>query len=412
MEFNTKLLHGRSVTGYADNSILPQIAQVTAFAYESAQAQEKVFAHQANGFAYTRIGNPTIAAFEQRMAELEGGMSAIACSSGMAAISMGLLNFLSAGDEIIAASGLYGGTIDLFSDLEKLGIHVNYVEKLIPEEIHKYTNKHTKVIYGEFISNPGLSVLDIPSLAEYAHSIGVPLVIDATTVTPYVANPISLGADIVIHSTSKYVNGSGNSISGVIVDSGKFPWDFDKYPALSDFRKYGKLCYSIRLRTDLWENFGGCLSPMNAYLNVLGLETLGLRMERINRNAKELAAALAELEGVTVRHPSLPTHENADLVQEELKGYGGGILTLRVGSKENAFSVINSLKLATIASNIGDIRTLVLHPASTIFSKNGKEAREKAGVFDDTIRVSVGIEDAKDLIEDFTQAIEAVVNKK
>lgn len=411
MEFNTKLLHGRTVSGYADHAILPQIAQVTAFSYESAQAQEKVFAHQAGGFAYTRIGNPTIAAFEQRMAELEGGATATACASGMAAITMGLLNFLRAGDEIIAANGLYGGTIDLFSDFEKLGIHVRFVENLIPEEINKYTNTHTKAIYGEFISNPGLRVLDLPKLSEYAHEIGVPLVIDSTTVTPYVANPLKLGADIVIHSTSKYVNGSGNSISGIIIDGGRFPWDTDRYPALCEFKKYGRMCYSARLRSDLWENFGGCLAPMNAYLNILGLETLGLRMERINHNATALAAALSKIPGVSVRHPSLLEHEDANLVKEELQGQGGGIITLRVGSKEKAFEVINSLRLATIASNIGDIRTLVIHPASTIFAKNTREAREKAGVYEDTIRISVGIEDEGDLIADFTQAIGSIMER-
>ena len=406
MRFNTKLLHGKSTKKYADNSTLPPIAQVSAFGYESAEEQEKVFQHKASGYAYTRIGNPTIAAFEQRISELENAAGGVACSSGMAAVTISLLNVLSSGDEIITTSNLYGGTLDLFKDLEKLGIKTNYVSELNSHELDLYFNEHTKVIFGEVVSNPALQVLDIKAVSDYAHSKGIPLIVDATTVTPYVIRPIELGADIVVHSSSKYINGGGNSISGIILDSGKFKWDFEKFSALKEFKKYGNLAYLIRLKTDLWENFGSCLAPFNAYLNIVGLETLGLRIEQINRNARALAVALAKLDGITVSYLSLPDHPYYDLCTSQLKGYGGGILTFRVGSKEKAFKILNALQFATIASNIGDVRTLAIHPKSTLYIKSTDEEAAAAGVYDDTIRVSVGIEDSEDLIEDFTQAIE------
>lgn len=405
MEFNTKLLHGKAVKRYDEGATIPPIAQVTAFAYDSAEEQANVFQHKAAGFAYSRVGNPTVAAFEQRMNELEGGNACIACSSGMSAITLSLLNMLCAGDEIIAGSGLYGGSIDLFEDLTKFNITTRYVRKLTVDEIRPLVNEHTRVIYGELIGNPGLSVMDVKAVSEYAHSIGVPLIVDATTTTPYVANPLKLGADIVVHSTSKYLNGGGNSISGAIIDGAKFKWDFDKFKALEGYRKFGILAYTIRLRTDIWENMGSCLSPMNAFMNIVGLETLGLRMKQITSNAQRLAEALDELPEIDVNYPGLEKHPDHELVESQLKGNGGGIFTFRAGSQKRAWKILDSLRYVTRASNIGDIRTLALHPASTLYIRSTPEMREAAGVYDDTIRVSVGIEDVDDLIEDFTQAI-------
>ncbi|MEE3420472.1 MAG: PLP-dependent transferase [Lachnospiraceae bacterium] len=405
MEFNTKLLHGKAVKPYDEGATIPPIAQVTAFAYPSAEDQEKVFTHKAAGFAYSRIGNPTVAAFEQRMNELEGGNACIACSSGMSAVTLALMNILCAGDEIIAGAGLYGGTIDLFEDLTKFGIKTHFVKHVTPEEIEPFVNEHTRVIYGELIGNPGLAIMDVPSVAAYAHSKGLPLIVDATTTTPYVANPLKLGADVVVHSTSKYLNGGGNSVSGVIVDGAKFKWDFDRFQALAGYKKFGILAYTIRLRTDIWENFGACLSPMNAFMNIVGLETLGLRMERITSNAKKLAEALSRIEGVTVNYPTLSTSPYHELAERELRGLGGGILTFRVGSKEKAFRILDSLTYVTRASNLGDVRTLALHPQSTLYNRSSREMQEAAGVYADTIRVSVGIEDIDDLIWDFENAI-------
>ena len=407
MEFNTKLLHGRSISKNPQREILPPISQVAAFQYESMEELEKVFLHKSMGYAYTRIGNPTLTAFESRINELEGGNGAVCCSSGMSAITAALLAICESGDEIIAGSGLYGGTIDLFHDLEKLGIHTVFAEELTGEVISKLVNDRTRVIYGELISNPSLKVLDIPEVSEVAHQAGIPLFVDATTATPYLARPLSLGADVIIHSTSKYLNGGGNSIGGVIVDGGRFPWDFDRHTALSEFRKYGKMAFAVRLRTDIWENIGGCLAPVNAFLNYVGLDTLGLRMERICDNADRLAHALDSIPGIEVNYLTLEDHPYHEYVEKELGGKGGGILTFRAGSKEKAFRIIDSLKYALIASNIGDLRTLVIHPASTLYIHSGKEETQAAGVYDDTVRVSVGIEDADDLIADFFKAIKA-----
>lgn len=406
MLFNTKLLHGKSTQGFESGQTLPSISQVSAFRYESMDDLEKVFDHKKMGYAYTRIGNPTLGAFEQRISELEGGVGAISCSSGMAAISSAILAVCESGDEIIAGSGLYGGTIALLHDLEKLGIHTVYADELTGDTVRNLINERTRMVFAELISNPSLKVIPVAEVAEAAHEASVPLFVDSTTATPYIARPLKLGADVVIHSTSKYLNGGGNSIGGIIVDGGKFKWDFIKHTALAEYRKYGPMAFSVRLRTDIWENLGGCMAPANAFLSYIGTDTLGIRMERICENADRLAKALDEIPGIEVNYLTLPQHPYHRFVDSQLSGYGGGILSFRAGSKERAFAIINSLKYAYIASNIGDIRTLVIHPASTLYVHASREETEAAGVYDDTIRVSVGIEDAEDLIDDFKQAIQ------
>ncbi len=403
--FNTKMLHGKAAHRYGQGEILPPVSQVTAFSYDSMEELEKVFSHKAMGYAYTRIGNPTLSAFEQKINELEGGIGAVSCSSGMSAISCALLALCESGDEIIAGKGLYGGTIDLFHDLEKLGIHTHFAEVLNKETIESLVNEKTRAIFGEVISNPSLNVLDIREASEAAHKAGVPLLVDSTTATPYLVKPLSLGADIVIHSTSKYINGGGNSIGGIIVSGGSFSWDFEKFTALSEFKKYGKMAFLLRLRSDIWENIGGCMAPMNAFLSFIGSDTLGLRMERICENADALAHALDGEEDIEVNYLTLSSHPYHEYVEKQLKGFGGGILTFRAGSKERAFKIIDNLKFALIASNIGDLRTLVIHPASTLYIHSGSKETEAAGVFDDTVRVSVGIEDKEDLVADFLNAV-------
>ncbi|MBR5421197.1 MAG: O-acetylhomoserine aminocarboxypropyltransferase/cysteine synthase [Lachnospiraceae bacterium] len=406
MRFNTSLLHGKAIQKNPQGEILPPVSQVTAFCYESMEELEKVFQHKRMGYAYTRIGNPGIAAFEQRVCELEGGAGAVATSSGMSAVALAILNVCGSGDEIVVGSGLYGGTIDLFHDLEKLGIKVHFAKDMEASSIEPLLNEHTRLIFGELISNPAQRVMDVPVLSELAHAHGIPLIVDSTTATPVIARPLLLGADIVIHSTSKYINGGGNAIGGIIVDGGKFPWDFEKHSALAEFRKYGKMAFLLRLRTDLWENLGCCMAPANAFLNSIGADTLGLRMQRICENADALAKALDGIEDIEVNYLGLPQHPCHAYVEKELNGLGGGILNFRTGSKERAFRIINSLKYALIASNIGDLRTLVIHPASTLYIRVPREEQEAAGVYEDTVRVSVGIEDKEDLIEDFIQAIE------
>lgn len=365
-----------------------------------------MFQHKAAGFAYSRVANPTVAAFEQRMNELEGGNAAVACSSGMFAVTLSLLNMLSAGDEIIAGRGLYGGTIDLFEDLTKFGITTRYADHVTVSEIEPLFNENTKVVFGELISNPGLDVMDVRAVADFAHERGVPLIVDATTATPYICRPIEFGADIVVHSTTKYINGSGDAIGGIIVDAANFKWDFEKFTGLDGYRKFGQYAYTVRLRTDIWENMGGCMAPSSSFLNIIGLETLGLRMERICQNADRLARALNEMEGIECNYPTLPGGPYHDLVKTQLRGKGGGIVTFRVGSKEKAYRIMNELNYAIRATSLGDVRTLVIHPASTLYIRRTKKEQAAAGVHEDMIRVSVGIEDADDLIEDFRQAIE------
>ncbi|MCD8012081.1 MAG: aminotransferase class V-fold PLP-dependent enzyme [Lachnospiraceae bacterium] len=459
MEFSTRLLHGMA-NSYPNGATLPPISQVSAFSYESSEALEKVFQNRAPGYAYTRIGNPTVDAFERRICELEGGVGAVACSSGMAAVTLSLLNILQAGDEVIAASGLFGGTIDLFGDLESFGITTRFVHHVTVQEVEPLINERTKVIFGEMIGNPALDVMDVRSVAELAHAKGIPLVVDATTATPYLIRPFEYGADIVVHSSSKYINGGGNSISGIIVDGGRFKWDAGRYPGMKNYISYGPFAYIAKLRNGIWRNMGACLAPMNAFLNVVGLETLGLRMERICQNARALAEAIAQLaceqahgqthrqtceqvhgqthgqnheqahgqaceqaheqggqsepgrsRGLSVNYPTLQESPYHALAESQLGGKGGAILTIRVGSKENAYQVMDSLKYAKKATNIGDIRTLVIHPASTIYVHASREQKAAAGVYDDLIRISVGIEDTGDLVEDFTNAILAVIRQ-
>lgn len=408
MEFNTALLHQNYDGDPSTGATVTPIYQTSAFAYDSAEQLEKVFNNRAPGFSYTRIGNPTVDAFEKRMAGLERGIGAVACSSGMAAVTLSLLNILQSGDEIIAGAGLFGGTLDLFADLEKFGITTHIVPHVTASSVEPLLNDHTKAVFGELIGNPGLDIIDIAEVAKVVHAHGIPLLIDSTTATPALVRPGDFGADIVIHSTSKYINGGGNAISGIIVDTGKFPWCDGKFPNLEPYRPYGPFAYLAKLRNDTWRNMGSCLSPMNAFVNSIGLETLGLRMERLCDNAYILAEFLASQDGVTVNYPGLKDNPYYDLTQEELGGKAGAIITIRVGSKERAFDLINHLQYATIATNIGDVRTLVIHPASTIYTHNTKAQREAAGVYEDSIRISVGIEDAEDLVEDFCQALQSI----
>lgn len=406
MEFNTALLHQQFDSNTQNGATITPIYQVSAFAQSSAEQLEKIFNNKAAGFAYTRISNPTVDAFEKRIASMENGIGAVACSSGMAAVTMALLNVLEAGDEVIAGSGLFGGTIDLFGDLKAFGITTRFVENVTAEAVAPLLNEKTKVVFTELIGNPKLDVVDLKKVSALVHSHGVPLIIDSTTATPYLLHSFDYGADIVVHSSSKYINGGGNSISGVIIDSGNFQWNPERYHGFAEYKKYGKFAYLAKLRNGIWRNFGSCLAPMNAFMNTVGLETLGLRMERICSNAKQLAEYLESRKDVIVNYPALQSSHYYDLVQSQFGGKGGAILTVRAGSKENAFRLINNLQFAVNATNIGDVRTLVIHPASTIYTHSSEQQKLSAGVYDDTIRVSVGIEDIDDLIADFAQAID------
>lgn len=406
MRFNTSLVHGGVKRNDKSGSTHVPVYQVSAFGHESAEELEKIFGNRAAGFTYTRLGNPTVEAFEARITALEGGVASVACASGMAALTNAFLNILRAGDEIVTSASLYGGSIDLFRDFEAFGIRTVYVENNNWDAFESAVNEHTRLIFAETIGNPRLDVTDIRELARLAHAHGLPLIIDNTAATAYLVRPIELGADIVVNSSSKYINGSSNAISGILTDGGKFKWDFGKYPGLQEYEKFGPLAYTAKLRNGLFRNTGACLSPQNAFLNQIGLETLGLRMQRECGNAAALAAWLhADYPELAVNYPGLADSPWHNIAKGQFDGGYGALLTLRTGSRESAFELINALKLPYILSNIGDTRTLVIHPASTISLHSTQGQREAAGVYDDLIRISVGIEDIEDLQEDFAQAV-------
>lgn len=409
--FQTCLLHGSEKTEFPAGSTLSPVFQSSAFRHDTAQEMADIFAKKQIGFNYSRIGNPTIRAFEDRITQLEGGKAAVAFSSGMAAITATLLNVLTAGDCLVSTAGLYGGTIELFKSLTRFGIGIKYVPVNDFDALEAAITPDVKLIFAETISNPGLSVADIEHYASIAHSHSLPLVLDNTMASPYLVRPVEWGADIIIHSSSKYINGSGNGISGIVVDSGQFEWDPVRFPSLKPFLEHPSPLppFAVRLRSDLLCNYGACLSPQNAYLNLLGLETLGLRMEKECSNALALALYFKTLPGVTVNYPGLQESATYETANKILKHGFGAILTVRLGTRAKTFHVMDSLKIPQIVSNIGDNRTLVVHPASTMALHSTRQEQEDAGVFDDLIRISVGIEDSNDLISDFDQALRSVL---
>ena len=405
--FNTGLLHGTNEK-YPQGATQVPIYQSSAFRHDSAEDLEKIFDNKKMGFSYTRINNPTVESFEKRVTMLEDGIGSVACASGMAALTNAFLNILQAGDEIVAACGLYGGTVELFDDLKPFGISVKYVSENKPEAFEAEITEKTRLVFAETIGNPKLDVTDIQAVAEVAHKYDVPLIVDNTVATPYLIQPLKLGADIVVHSSSKYINGSSDAISGILVCGKGLKWDPDRYPGLAPYRKFGPFAYIAKLRNGLFRNTGACLAPQNAFLNNLGLETLGLRMQRQCDNALELARFLQSLGGdIEVNYPGLEESPYHEIAKKQFRNGYGAIVTVRTGSKEKAFSIINSLKIPLIISNIGDTKTLVIHPESTIAAHISDEEKQQSGVFEDLIRISVGIEDIEDLKEDFKQAIES-----
>lgn len=405
--FNTALLHEAGGKDPSTGATLVPIYQSSAFSHESAEELERIFENKAFGYSYTRINNPTIEAFEKKVTMLEGGIGSVACASGMAALSNAFLNILQAGDEIVAAPGLYGGTIDLFRDFEAFGIKTRYARENSPEAFEEQINERTRLVFAETIGNPKLDVTDISALADMVHSHNLPLIMDNTTATPYLVKVLGLGADIVVNSSSKYINGNSDAISGILTDGGTYQWTKEMYPGLADYIKFGKMAYIAKLRKGLFRNMGACLSPQNAFLNCLGLETLGLRMERHCKNALDLALYLQQLDPeIEVNYPGLPQSPYYHLAEKQFSHGYGGIITLRAGSRERAFRIMNRLTIPVLVSNVGDTKTLVIHPASTISLFCTPQEKAASGVFDDLIRISVGIEDIEDLKADFKQAVE------
>jgi O-acetylhomoserine (thiol)-lyase len=410
LRFDSLLVHGGLEPGPAGATSVP-IVQSSSFAYKTAEGLEDVFRGRAIGQVYTRIGNPTTESLERRLALLDNGVAAIATASGMAAITTAVLTILRAGDEILSSSSLFGGTFSLFRDtLSHYGIGARFVNPLDLDAVRAGVNERTRLLFVETIGNPKLDVPDIPALAAIAHEAGLPLMVDATVTTPYLANGAALGADIVVHSTSKYINGSGTSIGGVIVDRGVFDWNSPKFPHFEQFyKKYRAFAFSARVRKLVHKDVGACAAPMNSFLLTEGIQTLALRMDRHCENALKLARFLSNHDKVAwVNYPGLDDSPQHEVASRLYGGRYGGLLTFGTGDKPSAFRVINGLKLAKNLANIGDAKTLVIHPASTICCDYLPEEKALMGVTEDLIRVSVGIEDGADIIEDFKQALDAL----
>lgn len=409
LRFDSLLVHGGLEPGPSGATAIP-IVQSSAFAYDTAESLEDVFRGRRPGQVYTRIGNPTAEALERRLALLEGGGAAVATASGMAAITAAVLTIARAGDEILSSSSLFGGTFSLFRDtLSNYGIATRFVDPLDLDAFRAGVNERTRLVFVETIGNPKLDVPDVPALARIAREAGVPLVVDATVTTPALATGAQLEADLVVHSISKYIGGTGNSIGGAIVDRGTFDWGNGKYPHFDPYHKrYRPYAFAARLRKLIHKDIGGCIAPMNAFLFSEGVQTLSLRMERHCGNAMALARFLAGHPAVRwVNYPGLPDSPHHEVATRLYGGRYGGLLTFGTGDKASAFRAIDGLRIAKNLANIGDAKTLVIHPASTICVDFGPEERALMGVPDDLVRVSAGIEDIRDLIEDFGRALDA-----
>lgn len=398
------------------------IVQSTTFKYDSSQQMANLFDLKEAGYFYTRLANPTNDAVANKITALEGGVAGILTSSGQAANFYALLNILKAGDHIVASSAIYGGTYNLIANtMKNLGIEATFVEPDVSiEELNKAFKENTKVVFGETLSNPSLKVLDIETFAKVAHDHGVPLIVDNTFPTPIFLRPIEWGADIVTHSTTKYMNGFANSVGGVVVDSGNFDWSKykDKYPGLTTpdesyhgvvfTETFGKGAYITKMTTTLMRDLGSIPSPQNSFYLSIGLETLHLRMPRHYENALALAKYLKDHDKISwVSFSGLEDDSQHELAQKYLPDGSCGVIAFGIkGGRESATKFMDGLKLAAVVTHVADARTCVLHPASTTHRQMNDEELAHAGISPDLIRMSVGIEDAEDIIKDVEQALE------
>ncbi len=419
-KFDTLSIHGGFEPDEKGAS-LPPIYQSTSFIFKDPDHAARIFNLEEEGFIYTRINNPTADVLEKRMTLLDGGVGAVATSSGMAAITTTMLSLLGEGDEILSSSALYGGTITLFSlTLANLGINVKYVDADDPENFKKALTPQTKVIYLETIGNPKLNIPDFERVVEIAHSVPIPVVVDNTVATPYLFKPIEWGVDIVVYSLTKYLSGHATSVGGLIVDSGNFPWKEGGFKQFTEpdsgyhgiifSEKFGRAAFIARTRLQTLRDLGGSISPFNAFLILMGIETLSLRMEKHSKNALKVAEFLASHPAVAnVNYPGLDSSHYKKLAGKYLpKGQSGLIGFELKRGYEAGKKFISSVNLLNHLANIGDARSLVIHPASTTHQQLSREERLKAGVTDGFIRLSVGIEDVDDIINDIKQALEAI----
>jgi O-acetylhomoserine (thiol)-lyase len=420
--FRTRAVHAGNRPDAATGARAVPIYQTTSFVFEDAADAADLFALQKYGNIYSRLANPTVAAFEERMASLEGGIGAVATSSGQGAELLVFTSLAGAGDHIVASAALYGGTFSLLDvSLRRLGIETSFVTPDDPAAFEAAILPETKALYTEIIANPSGVVADLAALAEVAHRHGIPLVVDSTLATPYLCRPFEHGVDIVVHSATKFIGGHGTSLGGVVVESGRFPWDNGRFPRMTDpvagygglrfwdnFAEYG---FCTMLRVEQLRDFGTCLAPLHAFLFLQGLETLSLRMDTHVANASALARHLSEHPAVAwVSYAGMPDSPYHGLARKYLPKGPGAVLSFGVrGGREAGRGFIEGVELASHLANIGDTRTLVIHPASTTHQRLSDDALLAAGVGPDLIRVSVGIEEVEDIIWDFDRALDIAV---
>ncbi|TWT27531.1 O-acetylhomoserine aminocarboxypropyltransferase/cysteine synthase family protein [Planomicrobium sp. CPCC 101110] len=418
----TLLLHGGQQPDPGTGARGVPIHKTTSYVFKSTEHAQNLFGLKEPGNIYSRIMNPTVDVFEQRVALLEGGTAAVALASGMAAIAFSVLNIAEAGDEIVADSNLYGGTYNLFANtLPRYGIKVKFVDAADPENFRAAITDKTKALFGEIIGNPSLNVFDVEKVADIAHENGIPLLIDNTFASPYGSNPIGFGADVVIHSATKWIGGHGTTIGGIVVDAGKFDWNNSRFPNYTepDESYHGirfgidvpEAAFATKLRVQLLRDFGPALSPESAHAFLQGLETLHLRLPKHSSNARKVAEFLREHPQVEwVNYIGFEDHPSHVLAQKYLKGTFGSIVNFGVkGGREAGRKVIDSVALWSHVANVGDAKSLIIHPASTTHQQLQKEELELSGVTEELIRLSVGLENADDLIADLEQAIKAAV---
>lgn len=425
MKLETICLHGGHTPDVATQSRAVPVYRTSSFVFRDTEHAANLFALKELGNIYTRLMNPTQDVLEQRVAALDNGAAALALASGTSAIFYSIINLCQAGDEIVSANNLYGGSYTQFKDiLPQFNINTHFVDSNDPENFAKAITPKTKLLFCETVSNPGLDVADIEAIAKIAHDHGLPLIVDSTFSTPYLQRPIDHGADIVIHSLTKWLGGHGNGIGGIVVDSGKFDWKSDKFPLMTepessyhgvrwahDLGDLSPLAYILRMRVIPLRNLGACISPDNAWNFLQGIETLPLRMERHCDNALALAKHLKGHSGVEwVRYPSLDGDKNQPLAEKYLQGKGGSMVVFGIkGGKEAGSKFIENCKLFSHLANVGDAKSLAIHPATTTHSQLPAEAQMAGGITPELVRLSVGIENIEDIIADVDQAIAASV---
>ena len=426
-KFNTKSLHTGHQPDKNFGSRAVPIYQSTSYLFQDSDHAAALFNLEQGGHIYTRISNPTIAVLEERVAALEGGSSALATASGMSAMMLAILSICSAGDHIVASSQLYGGSFNLLRlTLPRFGIETTFVKPRDIEGFKKAIQPNTKLIFGELIGNPGIEILNLPEISKISQEAHIPLIIDGTFNTPYLCNLFDLGADVIIHSLTKWMAGHGTSIGGIIVEKGQFDWKKDNkfptmtepylgYHGLSFAEEFGPAALTMRARAEGMRDFGPCMSPVNAFNILMGIETLSLRMDKHISNTKIMVDYLSKNENVSwVNHPSLHNHPDHELAKKLLPNGQGSMIAFGVkGGREAGQAFIDSMKLTSHLANVGDAKSLVIHPASTTHSQMDKKSLELAGLTEDMIRFSVGLEDMEDIINDFENGFRAAkkINK-